>query len=148
MSDFNVYKIPRAVESFCAARISDMAAVGSDIRVILLDDTWSPVTYPAHYTYADLKPFEIAGGTGYTAGGVALTSKQLIYATGVCSFKSDNPEWLTSSFTARWAVMIDFTPGTDATRMAICYMDPGQNRTVNGGTFRLEASASGWWQMQ
>lgn len=65
-------------------------------------------------------------GTGYTAGGLALASKTVVYdaTTNTLVLSAANPVWTTATFTgARIAVFYDAMPGTDATRPLLAYMD-------------------------
>src|SRR4051812_18493274 len=62
-------------------------------------------------------------GTGYTAGGQALSGKTINYTGGSNKVTLDctDPSWPGSTITARNAVFYDATPGSDATRPLIGY---------------------------
>lgn len=84
-------------------------------------------------------------GTGYTAGGNTLTSTVVAYTTGtnVLNFDAADTVWATSTITARYAVVYDSTPGTDATRPLICYVDFGADVISSGGNFTIAWDALG-----
>jgi hypothetical protein len=84
-------------------------------------------------------------GTGYTAGGVTLTNVVQSYtgATNVWAFDADDASWTNASFTARYAVVYDSTPATDATRPLLTYVDFGGDQTVNGANFTVQWDAAG-----
>lgn len=78
-------------------------------------------------------------GTGYTATGATLGSPTLTYTTGTNVLKLDGNDvtWATSTITARYAVIYDSTPGTDATRPLIAYADFGADVISSGGPFDI-----------
>lgn len=82
-------------------------------------------------------------GTGYTAGGQALTSVALSASGHVYTLTCANPSWTTASFSAAYAVFYDSTPGSAATNPLICYWDLGGTQTVTASTFTLTISGSG-----
>jgi len=63
--------------------VSDLSAAGSDIRVMLLANTYVP-DQAGHDSVADVVANEITG-TGYTAGGAALANKSVITDGLLCS---------------------------------------------------------------
>lgn len=82
-------------------------------------------------------------GTGYTAGGVTLSSVSLNqtnqYETLVVGV---DPVWTNASFTANFALFYDSSPGSNATNPIICYWDFGGPATVSSGTFTLNIGTS------
>ena len=84
-------------------------------------------------------------GTGYTAGGVTLANVAVSYTAGtnVLKLTSDDPSWASSTLTARYAVFYDSTPGSDATRPLISYVDFGENFSSTNGTFLIDIDAAG-----
>lgn len=84
-------------------------------------------------------------GTGYTAGGQALTSVTVTYtgASNTFTFDSADPSWASSSITARYAVYYDATPASDATRPLLAYVDFGADKTSDGGPFTITVDAAG-----
>lgn len=84
-------------------------------------------------------------GTGYTATGAALTSVTLTYdaPSNTLTFDAADTTWSSSTITARYAVIYDSTPGTDATRPLVSYVDFGADVISSSGTFAISWNASG-----
>lgn len=114
-----------------------------DIRVALVTSTHTP-NQDTHEYWDDVVANE-ASGTGYTANGDSLATKTFTYsaATNTWTFDADDVEWANSSVTARYAVIYDRTPATDATRPLIGYIDFGADRTSSEGLFRIAWHANG-----
>jgi hypothetical protein len=112
------------------------------IRVALLADTYTP-DQDAHNYFDDVSAHEITG-TGYTAGGAALTSKVVNYdsATNIFSFDAANTSWSASTITARYAVVYDDT-GVDSTSALIGYVDFGENISSTNAIFQITWAAAG-----
>ncbi|MFC9766736.1 hypothetical protein ACFVJ2_33630, partial [Rhodococcus jostii] len=51
--------------------------------------------------------------------------------------------WTTSTITARYAIIYNSTPGTDATRPLIAYVDFGADVSTTAGTFTITWDAAG-----
>jgi len=102
--------------------------VDSDaLKVMLL----SAYTYSAAHQYvSDVKAAGTeASGTGYTAGGVALSSVTWSRSGDVFTLDAADVTW-TNPINAVAAVVYDSTPGTDATNPVLCYI----NCDGSGGT--------------
>ncbi|MDV6274110.1 hypothetical protein R3Q06_11420 [Rhodococcus erythropolis] len=86
-----------------------------------------------------------ASGTGYTAGGATLASATLAYTTGTNTLVLDavDSAWTGSTITARYAVIYNSSPGTDATRPLIAYVDFGADVSTTAGTFTITWDAAG-----
>jgi hypothetical protein len=112
------------------------------IKCMLTTSTYSP-NQDTH-RYKSSVTNEVSG-TGYTAGGVTLTSVVQSYtgATNVWAFDADDATWTSASFTARYAVVYDSTPATDATRPLLTYVDFGGDQTVNGANFTVQWDPAG-----
>lgn len=117
---------------------------GSDtIKVALLDNTHVP-DQDAHNYFDDVVVDEVVG-TGYTAGGATLSTPTVTYtgATNILKLDGADVSWPSSTITARYAVVYDATPATDATRPLIAYVDFGADVTSSGGTFSITWDAAG-----
>lgn len=89
-----------------------------------------------------------ASGTGYSAGGVALTSVTWTASGHIYALKGTIPAWNTSggSLAAAFALFYDSTPGSNATNPVLCYWNldgAGGTQTSSNGTFTLTQNASG-----
>lgn len=85
-------------------------------------------------------------GTGYTAGGQTLTSVAVTYDTSTNVIKLDaaDPSWPSSTLTGvRKAVIYDATPGTDATRPIIAYLESDADLSTTSGTLSITFDTAG-----
>lgn len=114
-----------------------------DIRVALLTATYVP-NQDAHDYLEDVVGNEVTG-TGYTAGGVALTTRTAVYdaASNVLVLDADDVSWANSTITARYAVIYDNTPATNATKPLIGYVDFGSDQSSTNGAFNITWDATG-----
>ncbi len=73
-------------------------------------------------------------GTGYTAGGVALTNVTPTYSstTAYTDFSND-PQWTTATITARGALIYN----TTSSNRAVVVLDFGSDKTSTAGTFTV-----------
>jgi hypothetical protein len=130
-----------------ASKLQNLAASGDTINVGL-SNAAGPITQAssgvqAAKLWTDWKTNVAAeiSGTGYTAGGQALTGQSVATATNVMTWTaSANPSWTGATFTANQAVFYDSTAGTE---QLICWWDFGGAITVTGSTFTLTISGSG-----
>lgn len=116
--------------------------LSDSIKVMLCTSSYTP-NQDTHEFKSDLT--NEVSGTGYTATGVALANKALTYTAGtnVIMADADDTSWTSSTITARYAVIYDATPATDATRPLIGYVDFGADQTTNNGTFQITWNAAG-----
>ena len=78
-------------------------------------------------------------GTGYTAGGVALTASTVASGDGVGFVNFSDATWASSSFTARGALIYN-TDGDN--NRAVMVLDFGDNKTSNNSTFKVGMPAN------
>jgi hypothetical protein len=78
-------------------------------------------------------------GTGYTAGGTALTGFATSIDTGVAilDFTTD-PTWATATITARGALIYN----SSKTNKSVCVLDFGSDITSTAGTFTVQFPAA------
>lgn len=120
-------------------------------KTIDLDTDSLKVMLFTAYTYANthatMTTVKAAGtetsGTGYTAGGVALTSVTASTSGFVTTLTCANPSWTTATFSAAHAVFYDAAGGTDATNYPVAHWDLGGTQSVTAGTFTLTISGTG-----
>jgi hypothetical protein len=113
------------------------------IKVALLTNAYTP-DQDAHNYLDDVVANEVSG-TGYTAGGNTLANKTNTYnsATNVIVLDADDTTWSSSTITARYAVIYDATPATNATRPLIGYVDFGSDQSSSNGNFTITWDATG-----
>lgn len=111
------------------------------IKVALVTSTYTP-DQDAHDFFNDVT--NEVSGTGYTAGGSALTTKAVTADNtdneGV--FDADDVSWTTSTITARGAVLYKDT-GVSSTSALIAYLDFGSDKISTAGTFTISWNAEG-----
>lgn len=113
------------------------------IKLAFLDNTHVP-DQDVHNYFDDVVADEVVG-TGYTAGGVTLTNVTMTYtgATNVFKVDADDVDLTSSTITARFAVMYDATPASDATRPLILFVDFGEDVSSSAGTFSVDWDVAG-----
>jgi len=113
------------------------------IKVALLTNSYTP-DQDAHNYFDDVVANEVTG-TGYTAGGNTLANKTNSYnsSTNVITLDADDTTWSSSTITARYAVVYDATPSTNATRPLIGYVDFGSDQSSSNGNFTITWDATG-----
>ena len=86
-------------------------------------------------------------GTGYTAGGVTLTTKVISQdnTNNRAEWDFDDPVWASSTITARGAVIYKDT-GNAATDLLVAYIDFGSDKSSSAGEFRLTINSEGFLQ--
>lgn len=112
------------------------------LKVMLCTSAYTP-DQDAH-RYKSSVTNEVTG-TGYTAGGATLTSVAVSYdgPTNVLKLAAASTSWASSTITARYAVIYDSTPATDATRPLIAYVDFGADVVSSSGTFTIAWDSAG-----
>ena len=111
-------------------------------KVMLVTSAWTPDQDTMQYKSAVTNE---SSGAGYTAGGATLSSQALTYdaATNTMKFDASDVSWNNSTVQARYAVIYDATPGSDATRPLVAYTDYGENVTTTNGPFQAIWNANG-----
>ena len=118
----------------------DIDYMADTIKCALLTSAYTP-NQDTDETWAAISGSEVAGA-GYTAGGVALTTKALTYTAGtnILAFDCDDPQWNPSTIAnARIAVMHDTTTG-----YLIGFNDFGANKSSDDDNFQIVLDATGF----
>ena len=110
------------------------------LKVMLCTSTYTPSQ--DNHDYKDDITNEITG-TGYTATGMIMTTTTVATSARVTTFDATDTEWTSSSLTARYAVIYDYTGGSDPARALVGYVDFGADKTSENGTFKLQWNGSG-----
>jgi len=113
------------------------------IKVALVTSSYTP-DQDAHDYLDDVVAYEVSG-TGYSSGGASLASKTATYdsATNVIVLDAADTTWASSTITARYAVIYDASPSTNATRPLIGYVDFGSDQSSTNGNFTITWDSTG-----
>jgi hypothetical protein len=114
------------------------------IKVALLTNAYTP-NQDTHNYFDDVVTNEVSGATGYTSGGNTLANKTNTYNGGsnTIVLDADDTTWSSSTITARYAVIYDASPATNATRPLIGYVDFGSDQSSSNGNFTITWDATG-----
>jgi hypothetical protein len=113
------------------------------IKVALATSSYTP-NQDTHDYWNDVSANEVSG-TNYTAGGATLANKTMVYTSGTNTFAldADDVTWAASTITARYAIVYDASPGTDATRPLIGYVNFVTDQSSSAGNFTVQWNAGG-----
>lgn len=131
--------------SFLVKALNKEVDFDSDtIKVALLTNAYTP-NQDTHDYFDDVVANEVAATGGYTAGGITLANKAITYDSGtnVIKLDADDVTWSASTITARYAVVYDDTPATNATKPLIGYVDFGSDQSSSSGNFTITWDATG-----
>lgn len=118
---------------------SAMDMLSDAFKYMLTTSTYTPSQ--ANHTIKSDVTNEVSG-TGYTAGGVTLTTKTYAAASLVSTWDADDVSWTTSTITARNGVIYDDTTATPV-KPLVLYHDYGGDQSTSGTTFQVTMNASG-----
>ena len=108
------------------------------INAALATSSYS-VDQDTHDFWDDVSGSE-AAGAGYTAKGVALTSKTVTgsgySSNNIFALDAANATWGTSTITAQFAIVY-YNSGSNSTSSLICYQDNEANVSTTSGTFTV-----------
>ena len=129
-------------QAFLALANKEIDWVADTIKVSLHTSAFTPGQDTMNY-FDDLTDEVV--GTGYTADGEEIANKSQAYdgATNIMKIDGDDVSWPGSTITARYAVITDVTPGTDATNPLICWVDFGEDVSTSSGTLEIQWNADG-----
>lgn len=121
------------------ADLEDVSGEGADtIKCALLTSTHN---FDADQNYWETISANEASGTGYTAGGATLASKNATQdnVNDRASFDAADVTWSSSTITARYAVIYNVTKSNE---LIACF-DFGQNYSSSNGNFTISWHANG-----
>ena len=134
--------LPTFVDILDATQLAVNTA-SDTFKVGMITNSATP-NFDTHDHWADLSGQEVSG-TGYTAGGAALTSVTCAGSSGTIKFDAADSSWTTSTISnARAAVVYDDTLGSDP---LICLVNFGADYSSANGTFTITWNASGIWTL-
>ena len=82
---------------------------------------------------------EVANGNGYTTGGATLGSRTVGSSSDVRYLMWADPQWTTSTITARGALIYN----SSQSNAALCVIDFGSDISSTAGTFTVDFPAAG-----
>lgn len=140
------------------------ALLGSKTMTVTAANSWA-TTAATSTAYTLGRVVRPSAGNGYlyratvagTSGGSAPTWPTVVGQTvtdgsvtwtnvgvAILQFDAADPSWASSTITARYAVIYDRTPASDATRPIMALIDFGSNQTTSNGTFTANFDALGF----
>jgi len=115
-----------------------------DNKVLMVTDSEAP-NFDTHDFRNDILA-EVTG-TGYTLGGVALTSTEITLASGVLTFDAADVSWASSTIANAMAAVHYTNVGTSATDQLCSLHDFVTAASTTNGTFTIAWHASGLWTL-
>lgn len=113
------------------------------VKVLMVTDTYTP-NFDTHDFRDDITN-EVTG-TGYSAGGIAITSTELTLASGVLTYDSADPSWASSTIANAMAAATYFARGGASTADELLFLsDFVTAASTTNGTFLIQVNASGWF---
>ena len=107
---------------------------GDAFKIALYDNSASMGTTTTVYSASD----EVSG-SGYSAGGNALTNTGTAKSTVTAYTDFSDTSWTSASFTARGCLIYNSSSISGLTsNAAVCSIDFGGNKTVSSGTFTIQ----------
>ncbi len=140
------------------------ALLGSKTLTLTAANSWA-TTAATSTVYSLGRIVRPSAGNGYlyratvagTSGGSAPTWPTVVGQTvtdgtvtwtnvgsSILQFDAADPSWTSSTITARYAVIYDRTPASDATRPLLFLIDFGANQSTTNGTFAVTFDALGF----
>lgn len=120
----------------------DIDLDNDSFRMVLLTASYTPAN--THSAWSDLSAAE-ASGTGYTAGGEAVTVT-VTESGGTINVDSGDVSWASSTITAKYAAIVRDADGNGslaAGDIPLCYVDldtGGGSLSTTSGTFSVTVS--------
>lgn len=118
-----------------------------DIYAAVITNAYTP-NQDTHQYWSDVVAHELVG-TGYTANGKLLVGKSMPYSSGdnKVTLDCDDLSWTGTTWSAaRYLVFYDRTPGSDATRPLICWVDFGADQSTSSQPFTYVVPTTGFAQ--
>lgn len=119
--------------------------VGDAFKMALFKAPVAGTYGAATNSYADMTgSSDETSGTGYTAGGTALTNVDPVASSpSAYTTFSPNPSWTSSSFSTSGCMIYNSTQNGDLANEAVSVHDFGGTQTVSSGTFTVLMPVAG-----
>ena len=121
----------------CLDGAQDLGTSGNTLKIALYTSSASLGSTTASYTTSA----EVSG-TGYTAGGVALSSQAVAFDTTnkVAYFDAADPSWSSATITARGALIYNNTKSN----ASIAILDFASDYSSSNGTFQVQLPSAAY----
>ena len=121
----------------CLDGAQDLGTSGNTLKIALYTSSASLGATSASYSATN----EVSG-TGYTAGGVALSSQAVAYdsTNQVAYFDAADPSWSSATITARGALIYNNTKSN----ASIAVLDFGSDYSSTNGTFQVQLPSAAY----
>lgn len=132
--------------SIAVGNAIQIGGAGGDVRVVTNVSGAGPFTLTvAALSAAAASGAAVVSGTGYTAGGITLGSRTSTYNAAADRLELDAADIsiATALINARYGVVYDSTPASDATRPLFGYIDFGADQLASNGPFNITWDALG-----
>lgn len=130
------------IEKFFIDTIGLSIESETTIDVAMITDAATP-DFSAHDFWSDLEGSEVSG-TGYTAGGTALTGTEVTIASGSVTYDATDVSWASSTISNAMAAVGYFDRGGATTADELLFLsDFVTAASSSNGTFTVQWSASG-----
>ena len=114
------------------------------VKILMVVDAETP-DFNADNFRDDVTANEVSG-TGYTAGGVVITSTEITLSGGVLTYDSADPSWAASTITSAMAAVGYFGRGGADTADELMWLsDFISPASSSSGLFTIQVAAAGWW---
>lgn len=116
------------------------------IKAMLCTSSYTPDQ--SNHRYKNAVTNEVSG-SGYTAGGVTIagpggTGGVSVTKSGLTvTVDGADTQWPSSTLTGRYLIIYDASPGSDATRPLISFVDFGADVSTTSGTFQAVWNSAG-----
>lgn len=111
-----------------------------DNKMLMVTDSYTP-NFDTHDFRNDIT--NEVSGTGYSAGGSALTSTEITLSSGTLTFDAADLSWASSTISNAMASVLYFNVGADTTDQLVLLQDFVTAASTTNGTFTIQHSASG-----
>jgi hypothetical protein len=111
-----------------------------DNKVLMVTDSYTP-NFDTHDFRDDITN-EVTG-TGYSSGGIALTTTEITLSSGLATFDAADSSWAASTIANAMAAVYYTNVGAAGTDQLVLLSDFVSAASSSSGTFQIQWSASG-----
>ena len=121
----------------CLDGAQNLGSSGNTLKIALYTSSASLGATSSAYSATN----EVSG-TGYTAGGVALSSQAVAYdsTNNVAYFDAADPSWSSATITARGAIIYN----NSKSNASIAVLDFGSDYSSSNGTFQVQLPSAAY----